>query len=145
MAAAISFPAKVKQKTKRRERKKSLERISTRNVVEISGVLPENEIKNEIKNIYCFLKMGGKKNPIPAGFKARAERADDREPWGGCVWDRGVLKGPLRAPSGLSGASRDGMTPGKADFHRNSHPPSLDSPSQSVGRARPGVFRMDVI
>lgn len=63
MAAAISFPAKVNQKTKRRERKKSLERISTRNVVEISGVLPENEIKNEIKNIYCFLKMGEKKIP----------------------------------------------------------------------------------
>lgn len=93
------FHQKLNRKLKReRKKKNSLERISTRNFVEISGVLPENEIKN----VYCFLKMGKKKIPIPAGFKARAEGADDREPWDGCVWDRGVLKGPLEAASGLS-------------------------------------------
>lgn len=40
-------------------------------------MLPENEIKS----VYCFLKMGKKIkiNPIAVGFKGTAERADDRE------------------------------------------------------------------
>lgn len=73
----------------------------------------------------CYSKMRLKmfiasskweKNPIPAGFKAKAERADDREPWGGSVRDRGALKGPLKVSLELSGASRDGMTPEGSRF-----------------------------
>lgn len=71
-------------------------------------------LENEIKNVYCFLKMG--KSPISDGFKAKAERADDREPWGGSVRDRGALKGPLKVSLELSGASRDGMTPEGSRF-----------------------------
>lgn len=62
------FHQKLNRKLKGEGIKKSLERITTSNVAEISGVLPENEIKN----IYCFLKMGVK-NPISCGFIATAE------------------------------------------------------------------------
>lgn len=49
------FRQKLNRKRKG-EGKKSLERITTSNVVEISDVL----LENEIKNVYCFLKMGKK-------------------------------------------------------------------------------------
>lgn len=76
--------------------------------------------KMRLKMFIASLKWREKKfkNHIPSGFKGTAERADDREAWDGRVWDRAVLKGPLKTSWELSGASRDGMTPGGRRFPR---------------------------
>lgn len=68
--------------------------VSVSNVLEISGVL----LQNEIKNIYCFLKMR-KKKIIPSALKLTAERPDDRVPgdgWRGAERALEIFLGAIR-------------------------------------------------